>query len=165
MGQLSVFNFTSLDGYYKGPGGDISWHNHDEEGQRFSIESMKPGNTLVFGRVTYEMMAGFWPSAAAIENMPEVAAGMNEGEKIVFSKTMQKLKKTPGKHMTILGSGSLVSQLGEAGLIDEYLFMVDPIALGGGTPIFAGIGHPVRLKLVSNRAFKNGAVLLGYEPA
>lgn len=90
MRKLSVFNFITLNGFYKGPGGDISWHKHGEEGSKFSEENLKSANILLFGRVTYEMMAGFWPSPMAYETFPAVAEGMNNTDKIVFSKTLKK---------------------------------------------------------------------------
>ncbi len=108
---------------------------------------------------------------------------MNAAEKIVFSRTLrsaewshtrlvnddlyaevQRLKQTSAKDMTILGSGSIVSQLAQRGLIDEYVLMVDPVVLGAGTPIFNGLPHTLQLKLVSARPFKNGSVLLAYRP-
>lgn len=183
MGKLSVFNFVTLNGFYKGPAGDISWHKHNEEGGKLSEENLKSGNILLFGRVTYEMMANFWPSPMAYESFPVVAEGMNNADKIVFSKTLQKadwkntrlvkdnivdeikaLKKMPGKDMTILGSGSIVSIFAEHGLIDEYQFMIDPTAIGDGTPIFKGIGHQLDLKHIDTKILKSGAVLLSYQP-
>ena len=90
MGKLSVFNFVTLNGFYKGPAGDISWHKHGEEGSKLSEENLRSGNILLFGRVTYEMMANFWPSPIAYESFPVVAEGMNNAEKIVFSRTLKK---------------------------------------------------------------------------
>ena len=179
---LDVFNFITLNGFYKGPGGDISWHKHDEEGGKMSEENLKSNNILLFGRVTYEMMGGFWPSPKAYEMFPEVAKGMNNAEKIVFSRTMEKAEwkntrlirdnivdeikamKLQGKDMTILGSGRIVTMFAEHGLIDGYQFMVDPVAIGEGTPIFKGIRHHLDLKLTDTKALKNGSVLLSYEP-
>jgi len=184
MAKLSVFNFVSLDGYYKDINNKTDWHTHggEEEG-KFSADSAQSGSILIFGRVTYDMMAGFWPSPMAHEMFPEVADGMNKSEKIVFSKKMKKadwsntkvvsgdiadeikkLKKSAKNDMTILGSGSIVTQLAEAGLIDTYMFMVDPIAIGNGTSIFKGMKRQLNLKLISSRAFKSGAVLNTYEP-
>jgi len=182
MGKLIAYNFTTLNGYFKGPDDDISWHRHGEEENGFSAESLEEKATLLFGRVTYEMMAGFWPTPMAIENMPEVAKGMNEAEKIVFSTTLQiadwenttvvkddlveavrKLKAIPGKVMTILGSGSIIAQLAEVRLIDEYQFMIDPVAIGQGTPSFQGLTRKLDLKLIDYRVFKSGVVLLSYE--
>jgi dihydrofolate reductase len=184
MRRISVFNFVSLNGYFAGPNGDISWHPHDAEGDELSMDGLKSGSTLLFGRITYEMMIRFWPTPAALQSMPVVAAGMNKADKIVFSRTLQKaewsntrlmkdniieemrnLKQSPGSDMTILGSGSITAQFAEAGLIDEYQFMLDPVALGEGTPLFKGLKQPLSLKLTDTRIFKNGSILVTYAPA
>jgi dihydrofolate reductase len=183
MRKLGVFNFMTLNGLYKGPNEDISWHRHGEEESAFAAEGANARTTLVFGRVTYEMMASYWPTPMAHQNSPDVAKGMNESEKIVFSKTlknpswnntkvisaniieeMKKLKKTSGPDLTILGSGSLVTQFAEHGLIDDYQFMVDPVALGDGIPSFKGMSHKLDLKLTKTKVFKSGVVLLWYQP-
>ena len=183
MAKLSVFNFVSLDGYYKDANNSTDWHQHGgkEEGE-FSDEGAQSGSILIFGRKTYKMMAGFWPTPMAYEMFPKVADGMNKSEKIVFSKTLKKVDwantklvstdlvkaikklKTGEKDMTILGSGSIVTQLADAGLIDTYMFMVDPIAIGKGTSIFKGMKRQLNLKLVSSRPFKSGVILNQYEP-
>ena len=182
MGKLIAYNFTTLNGYFKGPDNDISWHRHGEEESGFAADNLEAKATLLFGRVTYEMMAGFWPTPMALESMPEVAHGMNESDKIVFSTTLEsadwenttlikgdliesvrKLKAVPGKVMTILGSGSIIAQLAEARLIDEYQFMIDPVAIGEGTPSFQGLTRKLDLKLIAHRVFKSGVVLLSYE--
>ncbi|CAG4988494.1 putative protein YyaP [Dyadobacter sp. CECT 9275] len=184
MRRLTVFNFITLNGYYKGPDEDISWNPHgDEEESEYASDSMKEDGILLFGRTTYEMMAGYWPTSMAMENDPMVAEGMNRAEKIVFSQTLEKaewnntrvvsgdiigeikrLKQQPGKDMTILGSGSIVSQFAEHGLIDEFQIMINPVAIGEGTPLFSGIGNTLNLSLSSVRQFKSGAVLLCYKP-
>ena len=183
MGKLVAFDFISLNGFFKGPDGDLSWAHDDEESDAFAIESNKEGGILLFGRVTYEMMAGFWLTPYAHELYAEMADGMNKAEKVVFSRTLVKpewnntrvvkddmveeikmLKQIRGKDMAILGSGSIVNQLTEAGLIDEYQIMIHPIVLGGGTPILNGIKRKLNLKLISSRVFKSGKVLLCYEP-
>jgi dihydrofolate reductase len=184
MRKLTVFNLMTLDGYIAGRGGDISWHNVDEEFQELANKASNSGNTLLFGRVTYELMAGFWPTPEAIRTDPVVAAGMNKAEKIVFSRTLQKvdwnntrlvkdgmlsevrrLKQGAGKELTVLGSGSIVAQLAEEGLIDEYEILLNPIALGKGKTMFDGLTHTLALKLVRTRTFGNGNVLLTYVPA
>lgn len=181
--KLTAYNFISLDGYYKGAGGDISWHRHGEEENAFAVEAMKQENILLFGRITYEMMAGYWPTAMAIENDPVVAMAINSARKIVFSASLlsaewnnttivsgdiidkaKKLKETEGSNLTILGSGSIVSQFTDAGLVDEYQVMVDPVALGNGTPIFSGIKSRLDLRLKDSRVFKSGVVFLSYVP-
>ena len=183
MGKLSVFNFITLNGFYRGAAEDISWHKHGVEGEEFSAEGLKSGNILLFGRTTYEMMAGFWPTEMAMESFPKVATGMNKADKIVFSRTlvntkwtntriigknmieeMQRLKGSLDKDMTILGSGSIVAQFADAGLIDEFQFMVDPVAIGEGTPIFSNIKQKLELQLTGCRTFESGALLLSYQP-
>lgn len=181
MPKLSVFNFITLDGYYKGYGNDISWHRHSSEEAEYSAESLKPGNLLLFGRVTYEMMFSFWPTPMAFKNFPVVAEGMNNAEKIVFSRTLEKaewnntrlikgniaaeikkLKKTARNDMTLLGSGSILTQLAQKGLIDEYQIMIDPVVIGKGISIFKNIKKQLNLELTASRVFKSGTVLLSY---
>lgn len=183
MGKLSSFTFITLDGYYKGPNQDVSWHKHGAEEGEFSADNLKSGNILLFGRTTYQMMAGFWPSPMAYDTFPAVAEGMNKAEKIVFSRTLQKadwentriisedmieevqkLKHYAQKNMTLLGSGNILTQLAEASLIDEYQIMIDPVAIGNGTPVFQNIKHHLDLKLTSTRTFKSGVILLCYQP-
>jgi dihydrofolate reductase len=183
MRKITIFNFITLDGYYKGPLEDIRWHRHGAEEIAYSEESLAYGGTLLFGRVTYEMMASYWPTPMAMKNDPVVAEGMNKAEKIVFSRTlkkaewnnttvishniveeMRKLKQKPGKDMTVLGSGSIVSLFAEQGLIDEYQIMVDPVAIGEGTPIFKNIKQKLDLTLTQSKVFKSGVVLLCYKP-
>lgn len=183
MGKLSVFNFVSLNGFFKGPNGDVSWAHGDEETDQYAIEMNNLGGTLLFGRVTYELMASFWPTPYALQINAVMAEGMNKVEKIVFSRTLEKaewnntriikdniveeikkLKAMSGKDMAILGSGSIINQFTEEGLIDEYQFMMHPVVLGEGTPIFNGITKKLNLKLSSSRIFKSGKVLLTYEP-
>jgi dihydrofolate reductase len=84
MRKVRVFNFITLDGYFEGPKRDISWHKHDAEGAEYAVEGLKSGGTLLFGRVTYELMASYWPTPLAFKNDPAVAEGMNNADKIVF---------------------------------------------------------------------------------
>ena len=184
MRKLTVFNLMTLDGYIAGQGGDISWHNVDEEFQELANAASNSGNTLLFGRVTYELMASYWPTPEAISTDPIVAAGMNKSEKIVFSRTLHKtdwnntrlvkddmlaevrsLKQGTGKDLTVLGSGSIVAQLAEEGLIDEYQVLLNPVIIGKGKTMFEGLKHRLALKLVRTRTFGNGNVLLTYVPS
>ncbi|HEX5026551.1 MAG TPA: dihydrofolate reductase family protein [Agriterribacter sp.] len=183
MRKLTVFNFTTLNGYFKGLHDDISWHMHGSEQNQYSVEMLQSGNTLLFGRITYEMMAGYWSSANAVKNNPQVSEGMNKAGKIVFSRTLEKagwynstliknnivdeikrMKAMPGNDMAILGSGSIVTQFADEGLIDEYQIMIDPVALGSGTPLFSGIKQKLDLALTHTRSFESGVVLLCYQP-
>lgn len=186
MRKLSVFNFISMNGFFAGANGDISWHKNqpdDDEKDKFGKEGVGAANLLIFGRKTYEMMASFWPTMG-MQVDPVMAEGMNKSAKIVFSKTLdkadwnntqliktdmfeaiKKLKAEEGADMTILGSGSVVTQLAEAGLIDEFQFMVDTVAIGQGTPVFNGIKQNLALQLVNHKVFKSGVLVLTYKPA
>lgn len=174
---------TSLDGYFEGPGKDIYWHNVDDEFNEFAVEQLNSMNTLLFGKVTYEMMASYWPMPATKTNDPVVAEKMNTTSKLVFSRTLekvewqntrlikdnfveeiQKLKKQSGKDMIILGSSDLAVTFIKHGLIDEFRVMVNPLVLGDGKSLFRGMKGKLDLKLIKTRTFKNGNVLLYYEP-
>jgi dihydrofolate reductase len=187
MSKLHVFNSVSLDGYFSGENGDFSWAHRpekDEEFDAFVKDNASGGGILVFGRVTYELMASYWPTPQASQDNPAVAKGMNANQKIVFSRTLDKatwsnttllkgdlaaeirrLKKESEKDMTILGSGSLVAQLAQEGLIDDFQMVLVPVVLGKGRTMFEGVQERLRLKLTKSRAFPKGNVLLRYEPA
>lgn len=181
MRKITVFNFLSLNGFYKGPYNDISWHRHGDEENVFSEEMLALEHILLFGRHTYEMMAGYWSSEHALANDPIVAEKMNSAEKWLVSKSIQnpewyntqtlqndfiediKLRKSkPGKNITILGSGSIVTQLANAGLIDHFEIMIDPIAIGEGASFLQHLNQPLELQLSHTRVFNSGTVLLSY---
>jgi dihydrofolate reductase len=184
MRKLAVFNNVTLDGYFVTMNGDMSWaHKQDAEWNAFVQGNASGGGELLFGRITYEMMASYWPTPHAIKNFPVVAEGMNNLPKVVFSRTLdkaswsntklvkgdiaaeiRKMKKEPGRDMVILGSGSIVSQLAQEGLIDEYQIVVNPIVLGKGRTMFDGVKEKLTLKLTKTRSFTNGNVVLCYEP-
>ena len=184
MRKLVAFESVSLDGFYKDAGGDMSWaHKQDPEWSAFVAGNAGGDGALLFGRVTYEMMASFWPTPAAREMAPAVAEGMNGMTKYVCSRTLtsaswqnttllagdaaaevRRVKADPGPDLAILGSGSLVSSLVAAGLVDELQVVVCPIVLGRGTSLFANVEQRIPLKLQKTRAFGNGNVVLYYEP-
>jgi len=183
MRKLIAFNMMTLDGYFEGHGHDISWHGVDQEFDDFSIEQLKTAGVLLFGRVTYELMASFWPSEAGHADDPIVAGLMNSLPKIVFSRTLEKadwnntllvktnvaeeitnLKRQTGMDLFLFGSADLAATLIQYGLIDEYRVLLNPIVLGKGSPLFKGIEKPFRLKLKKTRKFKNGNILLCYQP-
>lgn len=187
MPKLSVFNSESLDGYFTGPNGDLSWAHSanadDAEWAAFVAENAKGEGMLLFGRVTYEMMIAYWPTPAAAKNDPVVADRMNRAKKLVFSRTLdsvswqnttlvktdpvakiRELKQGTGPDMVILGSGSIVSQLAKAHLIDEYQVAVLPVVLGAGRTMFEGMGERLALKRTKARPFNNGNVFVCYEP-
>lgn len=181
MRKLTVFNFITLNGFYKGDHNDTSWHRHGEEEGQYSVEALKDDNILLFGRLTYEMMVSWWPTPMAAEAYPEVAKSMNSAEKIVFSNIIEapkwnntkvmsgdivekirQMKQQPGKDLTVLGSGTIVSQFAEAGLVDEFQIMIDPVVIASGTTLFSGIQHDMRLSLTDTKIFKSGTIVLTY---
>jgi dihydrofolate reductase len=184
MRKVIAFEQVSLDGFFVDRKGDMSWaHKQDPEWNAFAAGNASGDGALLFGRVTYEMMASFWPTPMAMERMPAVAEGMNRMPKLVFSRTLEKvswknttllkgdpaahvrkLKQEPGPGMAILGSGSIVSLLARERLIDEFQIVVNPIVLGEGRTLFEGVKEKIGLKLSQSRAFGNGNVVLYYQP-
>jgi len=184
--RLIVFNNVSLDGYFVDGNGDMSWARkamQDAEWNAFAAGNATGGGVLLFGRITYELMSSYWPTPLAFKNDPIVAEAMNNHQKVVFSRKLdkgswnntklvrgdlvaevRKMKAESGEGMAILGSGSIVSQLAQAGLIDEYQIALNPIVLGRGRTMFDGIKDKLALKLMKTRAFGNGNVMLWYEP-
>ena len=185
MRKLSVFNNVTLDGYFTDSNNDMSWaHKNDPEWNSFTAENASGGGTLLFGRITYDLMASFWPTKQALEMMPTVAEQMNNLPKVVFSRTMdkpswkntrlvknniaaevRKMKDESGPDMVIMGSGTIVSQLTQEGLIDEYQIVVHPLILGSGRTMFEGVNDRVALKRTRSRTFDNGNLFVCYEPA
>jgi dihydrofolate reductase len=184
MRPVSAFMLVSVDGYFSDASGDMSFAHRmapDPEWDAFVAGNAGSGGTLLFGRRTYELMAGFWPTKAAAEMMPDVARGMNGMEKIVFSRTLRSadwanttlhhgdledvvrsLRARPGGALTILGSGSIVRQLAVARLLDSIQIAVTPVALGAGQSLFGGLPEHLRLELAGARHFANGCVVLDY---
>ncbi len=184
MRKLLFFMLTSLDGYFEGPDHDITWHRVDDEFNDFAIQQLNSVDMLLFGRVTYELMASYWPTSEALANDPIVAGLMNSHSKIVFSTTLpgvswqktrlvkanaaqeiSRLKQEPGKDLIIFGSSDLAVTLIPHGLIDEFRIMVNPLVLGHGKILFQGLQQPYNLKLLKTQMFKNGNVLLYFQPA
>ena len=182
MRRIHVFENISLDGFFTDDKNDMSWaHKHDEEWTAFSSSNAGGEAELLFGRVTYEMMASFWPTPQAAQMLPEVAKGMNRMRKNVASRTLKdvswqgttllkgdlveeakRLKEQPGPDLLIMGSGTIVSQLTEARLIDQYQIVLNPTIVGRGRTLFETVGTKVPLELKSTRQFKNGNVVLTY---
>jgi len=176
------FMITSADGYHADAGQTLDWHNVDEEFSQFALAQLRGAGTLVFGRVTYELMAAFWPTPAGQESDPDVAKTMNTTPKIVISRTLAqatwagtqiisshaqeelaKLKQQPGDDIVIPGSSTLTASLLHTGLLDELRILVNPVILGQGRSLFAGAGK-TSLKLLKTQQFTSGNVLLYYQP-
>jgi dihydrofolate reductase len=169
---------VSLDGFAEGPNGELDWHVIDEDFNRYVEEMGKTIDAMIFGRVTYEMMAAYWPTSTEPE-----ARMMNELPKVVFSKKLdrvdwqnsrlvknnvaeevRKLKDQRGKDIAIFGSADLASDLLQMGLIDEVRVMVNPLVLGAGKPMFKDVKGPIKLKLTKSETSSGGNVSLYYEP-
>ena len=186
MRKLVVFNLVTVDGYFAGPNGEIDWHNYDDEMSAYSSKQMKSLGALIFGGTTYELMASYWPTPDGIKSEPIVAGIMNSIPKIVFSKTMSdvkdgpvlkhiavsrdikpedivKMKKQDGGDIAIFGSGTIVQQFTNLGLIDEYRLVVNPLILGKGKLLFENITKKLKLRLIDTKVFKNGNVLVCYQ--
>ena len=180
MARLIMWNLMTLDGFVEGPGRDISWLSDvwGEELEKLSIDQGKSAGALMFGRVTYELMANHWPNEKG-----EIADYMNALPKYVFSRTLTtsswnntqmfgddvqgtvaRLKRETAKDIFLFGSADLAASLISHGLIDEFRIGVNPLLLGGGSPLFKP-GERVKLKLIDSRTHSTGVVILRYEPA
>lgn len=184
MRRLAVFNHVTLDGYFVDANGRMDWAKSDpgdEEWNAFVAENSSVESPILLGRVTYQLMAGFWSTPLAMHHSGEVAERMNRLPKVVFSRTLdsvawnntklvkddmageiRRMKQEPGEAMVILGSGSIVAQLAQEGLIDEYQIVLNPSVLGKGRTMFDGLQQKLDLKLTRTRAFSNGNVFLCY---
>lgn len=182
MRKILAHEMVTIDGFFAGPNGELDWFVWDEVLKDVSIELLKSVDTILFGRVTYEMMAGYWPTAP--EEDPVIQEAMNSLPKIVFSRTLKnagwnntrlvpdidreeirRMKQLPGKNMVIYGSGTLVSALARHSLIDEYRLIVNPVVLGAGKSLFTGITDRLNLRLLDTEALGSGNVLLRYQSA
>lgn len=188
MRRIIVDCLISLDGYLADVNGEIDWFTQAEEfnqseGEAWSLEMLRRADTILFGRVTFQGMAEFWPSEWARTNMAKIAGHLNDSAKIVFSKTLKttswentsivpsltkevvlELKQRAGRDLLVLGSSSVVSALMRHGLVDEYRIRIVPVVLGAGKPLFKDQTERHRLKLVDCQTFRSGVLAAHYEP-
>ena len=184
MRKIILMISVSLDGYFEGPNREIDWHMVDEELHEYFNRYLETMSVMIHGRVTYELMAGYWPTA---DQDPEAAAPTKEfariwrdAPKIVYSRSLRSagwnttivrevvpsdveaLKAQPGADM-VLGGPNLAATFMRHNLIDEYHICVHPVVIGEGHPLFS---HDTRLalRLLESRTFGNGVVLLRYAP-
>jgi dihydrofolate reductase len=179
MRKLIMWNMITLDGFFEGPSHDIGWFVFDDELESYIHETQVSADTLLFGRVTYELMAGYWPTAEG-----RIADFMNSARKVVVSRTLDKaewtnttllqenvpqevarLKEQPGNDIFVFGSANLSSTLMSHGLFDEYRIAVNPLVLGRGTPLFQNGIDKLNLKRLETRPLNSGVVVLHYAPA
>lgn len=187
MRRVLYLIHASLDGFVAGANGEIDWVLYDGELEKYSHDLTRTVDTNLYGRVTYQMMEGFWPTVpgnpSSSPSEVEYALWLNQATKVVFSRTLDKvvwehslliqdnigealttLKQQPGKDMLLIGSASIGHELTRLNLIDEYRINVNPILLGKGMPLFRNVEQVKRLKLLEARRFQCGVVGLRYEP-
>ncbi|MCI0711311.1 MAG: dihydrofolate reductase family protein [Chloroflexi bacterium] len=184
MRKIVMLNRVSLDGYFAGIDGEIDWFIHDPEVDAAAHEMMNP-DTILFGSRTYQMFENYWPAVGKDPSAPQearrIARELDEMNKVVFSKstledvtwmnsrlvkdgvvqTVKELKQGEGPDITIFGSGTIVQQLTDARLVDEYILIMTPVVLGAGKRLFSD-GTSLSLELVETRSFASGNVLLRY---
>ncbi len=183
MRKIILMMQISLDGFIEGPGRDIGWHRVDDELHRHLNEELRTMGAFLSGRATYELMAGFWPTAdsdpASPATMIEFAGIWRDMPKIVYSRTLEsagwnttvargvvveevmRLKEQPGGDLC-LGGADLAAEFRRLGLVDEYRVYVHPVLIGRGKPLFQPVDAMENLSLEETRTFGNGVVLLRY---
>lgn len=186
MRKVIAFMHVSLDGFVAGPNGELEWAAVDEEVAGAAKGYLGSVGAALYGRVTYRMMEGYWPTVPANPSSTpdeiEHARWVENIPKVVFSRTLEgvtwnnavlvkdrvreeveRLKLEPGGDLMIFGSPRLTHSLQGLGLVDEYLLFVNPLLLGDGVPLFERTGRSLPLRLLDGRRFASGVVLLRYE--
>src|SRR5262245_15470355 len=180
--RIIASEMVTVDGFFSGPNGELDWFVQDEEGDKFANELLDSVDAILYGRTTYQMMAGYWLHASG-----SFAEQTNRLPKLVFTSTLEetpwgewdnaspvkglladeiaKLKDEPGGDLVIYGSGSVVQALSRLGAIDEYRLVVNPVLLGAGRPLFDGLAERRNLKLIESVGWPSGCVALTYHTA
>ena len=183
MGKLISQIVVSLDGYFAGRKGSLDWHRIDDGYNDYAAGLLQSAGAVLFGRVTYELLAGYWPTDAAASNDRRIADSLNRLPKFVVSRTLNKpqwqhtevvgdaadeelakLKNRFELPLVILGSGSLAADLLRRGYVDELHLMVNPVVVGEGAAFFPEQAGNTRrnFQLLEARSFASGNVLLRY---
>lgn len=194
MRNIFLHIFVSLDGFIEGADKSLDWMVGDDEIEDYINGMLGSIDSMIFGRKAFELLAGYWPTAAENpasaadpekpERHIEAARMMNAKQKIVFSRTLKnthwanttivdgdlakevaRLKLQSGRDIALFAGAGIADSFMRLGLIDEYRLIVNPVLLGGGTPLFQNGRGKSGLKLVEARPFKSGAVLVTYRPA
>ncbi len=183
MRKIKVVEWLSADGFFSGVKGETDWFIMDEGTAQYLSNLFNSFDTILLGQVTYKMFSAYWPKPDPSDGNPqELTDFMNNSRKIVFSKTLdkadwrntdvfktitlkeiKKLKKESGKDIVIFGSGSIVSKLTKLKMIDDYHFLVNPVFLGKGKPIFKNTEAKAALKLLDSKKFECGNMILHYK--
>lgn len=190
MRKIISFMHLSLDGFVAGPNGEMDWIKVDEEIFDYAGKRISQGDTALYGRVTYQMMEDYWPTAgdkpAASRHDIEHSKWYNKVHKIVLSKTMnpdsyretntkiisdnlsdnineiKQYHNGVSKDILLFGSPTATHSLIQLDLIDGYWLFVNPIILGRGIPLFTGIQDKIKLNLLTTRQFTCGVTELNY---
>lgn len=187
MRKIISFMHLSLDGFVAGPNGEMNWIKADEELFTYVGKRIKEGDTSLYGRVTYQMMENYWPTAAdkptATRHEIEHSKWYKNVHKVILSKSMKdsvidnttiisdnltarinEIKKQAGKEILFFGSPTATHSLMQHDLIDGFWLFVNPIILGQGIPLFKDIKNTIKLKLLpTTRQFTCGVTELNYE--
>ena len=186
MRRLVFFMHTSLDGFVAGPKGELDWININEEIFDFVATMTDKADTALYGRVTYEMMQSYWPTAGqkpnASKHDKEHSEWYSKVSKVVLSKTMSekglknttvisdkladnidRIKNLDGKNILIFGSPTASHSLLSLGLVDEFWVFVNPVLVGQGIPLFKGVTETIPLTLLETKIFSCGVIALHYE--
>ena len=185
MRKLISFMHVSLDGFVAGPNGELNWAKVDEEIFDHVGKRISEGDTALYGRVTFQMMESYWPTAAdkptATKHDIEHSKWYKNVHKVVLSNTMKdaelnnttiisdnisnrmnEIKQQAGNDILLFGSPTATHALMQHGLIDGYWLFVNPIILGQGIPLFVDIKDKIKLKLISAHQFTCGVNALDY---
>jgi dihydrofolate reductase len=185
MRKLFLQINMSLDGFIEDPTAEIDWHFVDDEFEEFINATLRSIDAMVFGRVAYEKLAQYWPTAAsnpgASERHIEAALLMNELPKYVVSDHLDRtewqnshivsgnvgaqireLKRQPGNDIALFAGAGVAASFARLGMIDEYRIILNPALLGSGTPLFNGGFEKTNLQLRDTRQFGSGALVLTY---
>lgn len=185
MRKVISFMHISLDGFVAGPKGEMDWIKVDEEIFDHVGKRISQGDTALYGRVTYQMMESYWPTAAdkptASKHDIEHSKWYSNVHKVVLSKTMSdaglanttvisdnlperinEIKQQTGEDILLFGSPTATHSLIQLKLIDGYWLFVNPIILGNGIPLFADIKEKTKLKLLTTQQFSSGVTELNY---
>jgi dihydrofolate reductase len=178
MRNVVLIMTASIDGFIDAPQGHAGGLPEPEELTRWKLARISRAGTHIMGRVSYEQMATVWPASTA-----DYAAPMNDIPKVVFSRTLQEatwpestiargdlaaeidaLRRQPGGEIIAWGGASFAQALSRAGLINEYAIVTQPVAYGGGKPIFRDLPDALHLRLVAAQTFASGTMLHQFQP-
>ena len=185
MRNLVYFMHSSLDGFVAGINGEMNWITVDDEIFDFVKTMTDQADTALYGRVTYQMMEAYWPTAGeqpnATKHDKEHSVWYKNVSKVVLSRTINetgllntkvirdnlsdninRLKQQPGKNIMIFGSPRASHSLLNAGLVDEFWIFVNPILLGQGMPLFKNVPGLLKLRLLDTKTFASGVIALHY---